>query len=79
MAMASILGMLGAGANSTKNLPLSSAGADLGLGDQLQNDVSDKLDEMRKKRQMAASAMGGNQNAAQASLSPAILSLFGQG
>lgn len=64
---------------AAKNLMGSPAASDLGLGDQLQQDVANHLDQLRKKRQMLAGAMGGNQNMSQAALSPAALGLLGNG
>lgn len=41
---------------SGKNLPLSPAATDLGLGDQLLQQLQDSTDEQRKKRQADAKA-----------------------
>lgn len=58
---------------SLKNMPLSAAG-DLGLGQQLQQSVADKEDELRKKRLLQQQGPGafGDQV-----LNPATMALFG--
>jgi len=55
---------------SMKNISLTPAGADLGLGQNLQQQVEDETDEARKKRMAMANG---------ALFSPASMSLLGQG
>lgn len=57
---------------SQKNQVLSFAAQDLGLGDQLSQQVEDEVAQRKKKAQQAGAS------AAQ-SLSPAVMSLFGTG
>lgn len=59
---------------SLKNQPLSTASAALGLGDQLQTQLMDMLDD-RKKKEMLAKKGGLNPNTA--GISPAVQSLLG--
>ena len=64
-----------------KNFVGSPAAQSLGLGDQLQQQLSDQQEELRKKRAEAASAMGGSSAASGAAnqglFSPATLALLG--
>lgn len=59
---------------SLKNQPLSSASAALGLGDQLQTQLMDMLDD-RKKKAALNKAPGLNPNSP--GISPAVQSLLG--
>lgn len=54
---------------SAKNLPLSPAATDLGLGTMLTQQVQDETEEARRRRMM--------QQQAQSAMSPAVMSLFG--
>jgi hypothetical protein len=56
-------------ATSAKNMPLSPAATDLGLGTMLTEQVQDETEEARRRRLL--------QQQAQQSVSPAVLSLFG--
>ena len=58
-------------AMSQKKAMTGAASMDLGLGDQLKNQVNDEL-EQRKKKLLAQSKMGAG------ALGPATMSLFGQ-
>ena len=60
-------------ATSMKNTMQSSAVSDLGLGDQLHQQLEDSLDEQKKKKLMSAT-QGGYMSMG----SPAAMSLFGQ-
>jgi len=67
-----------AGNPSLKNQPLSSASQALGLGDQLQTQVMDQVDELKKKKlagQLPNSIGALNPNSA--GLSPSVMSLLG--
>jgi hypothetical protein len=61
---------------SAKNLSLTSAASDLGLGDQLQNQVQEQLNEKKRKLQQAASP-GGAMDQGGSGLSPAVMMLYG--
>lgn len=74
--MAALMGAVNANTASQKNLALSPAVSDLGLGDNLNQQLQDKLEEERKKRQgqiMGQSTPNGMQ------MNPAVLSIFGTG
>lgn len=64
---------------SLKNQPLSSASADLGLGDQLQTQLMDTLEDRKKKKSLAGQlpnatgALNPNTNG----ISAAVASLLG--
>jgi hypothetical protein len=63
---------------SQKNFAASPAAQSLGLGDQLQQQLADQQEELRKKRALEASAAGGGANLANQGLfSPATLALLG--
>jgi hypothetical protein len=63
---------------STKNINLSSAGIDLGLGDQLQQQVEDAEAE-RKKKLMGTGKQGLPNLFGDNALAPAAMMLFGKG
>lgn len=67
--------MMNPGNTSLKNSPLSSASIALGLGDQLQTQLMDTLDERKKLKQTKANP--GGLNPASAGISPAVASLLG--
>lgn len=58
---------------SLKNQPLSSASEALGLGDQLQTQLMDLLDDRKKKKMNTTGALNPNT----AGISPAVQSLLG--
>lgn len=60
---------------SLKNAGLSPAATSLGLGDQLQTQVQDALDENKKKKQAEQAAGGLNPNSP--GISAAVASLLG--
>lgn len=63
---------------STKNAPLSAAGMGLGLGDMLQTEVQNTIDENAKKRRaMMQSNAVGALNPNTAGISSAVASLLG--
>lgn len=68
-----------AGNTSLKNQPLSPASQALGLGDQLQTQLQDELDEAAKKKKLEAAAnqAGSPLNPATSGISSAVASLLG--
>ena len=76
MALASMLGMVNANTASQKNLSLSPAVSDLGLGDNLTQQLQNKLEEERKKKQ-GQMTPDAQQNGMV--MNPAVLSIFGTG
>lgn len=64
---------------SLKNTPLSPASQSLGLGDQLQTQLQDQLDEVAKKKKTDAMAntVGDPLNPASSGISAAVASLLG--
>lgn len=51
-------------ADSQKNMMLSPAAQDLGLGDQLRQELENQLEQRRKAKQFAQPGMGGSANGA---------------
>ena len=66
---------------SLKNTPLSPASQALGLGDQLQTQLQDELDEAAKKKKadQQANAAGSPLNPNTSGISAAVQSLLGSG
>ncbi len=66
---------------STKNAPLSPAAQSLGLGDQLQTQLQDEMDEEKKKKLLAKqpNAAASPLNPATSGISAAVQSLLGSG
>lgn len=63
------------GSPSLKNSPISSASIALGLGDQLQTQLQDDLDQRKKLKQTKSDPVG--LNPASAGISPAVAALLG--
>lgn len=61
---------------SQKNLPLSPAAQDLGLGDQLQNEVEQQLALRRKQQQMAGGVGGSPSNSTAGLMGSAVSDLL---
>lgn len=69
-----------AGNTSLKNAPLSPASQALGLGDQLQTQVQNQIEEQKKKKLLDTKAMSNQQGALNpnsAGISAAVQSLLG--
>lgn len=62
---------------SIKNAPLSPAAQALGLGDQLQTQLQDQLDEQAKKKKLEQQNTTGALNPATTGISAAVQSLLG--
>jgi hypothetical protein len=60
---------------NVKNLPISPAASDLGLGDQLIQQIQDD-DEERKKRLLAQANQAAGQGPGSLAMSPAVASLM---
>jgi hypothetical protein len=69
------------GNTSLKNAPISPAAQSLGLGDQLQTQLQDELDEQKKKKmaEKAPAAAASPLNPATSGISAAVQSLLGSG